>query len=301
MSTIYTILSKDYKYTYKLQTPGIISSDFQAHPTYIENNIFKWYFVIFGPTDTIYSQGQYFGKIIFPDYDNSEQCDCNPIIMMFTPNGRIDRVCWDIWDVKGKFWEPKLGIQFLIKGLMDFMMFTERNDPDWEVSDDDIKTLAKDSKRANITMLEFEQEFPELFEQNREEIRLNDGIDGMLPLADNQHIIRVLEGRDKKYKKIIRRLTFGNSNDINIRNQKFRSNKKISLRGRLHNIVSKLRKANAKFSMKSYECSRSSSIAGDTNRTDSVDTMVVPESDHINVKDHKDKGKTYKFKKLLLL
>ena len=45
------------------------------------NNILEWHFVIIGPADTPYTNGQYHGKLLFP----SEYPYKPPAIMMLTP------------------------------------------------------------------------------------------------------------------------------------------------------------------------------------------------------------------------
>ena len=49
------------------------------------NNVFVWYYVIFGLKDSVYEKGYYLGKIIFPKGYPLKP----PGIEMLTPNGRF--------------------------------------------------------------------------------------------------------------------------------------------------------------------------------------------------------------------
>ena len=54
------------------------------------NNILEWHFVIIGPADTPYTNGQYHGKLLFP----SEYPYKPPAIMMLTPKCARARARW---------------------------------------------------------------------------------------------------------------------------------------------------------------------------------------------------------------
>ena len=69
------------------------------------NNIFIWYYVLFGLIDSPYDQGVYFGKIIFP----KEYPLKPPGIEMITPNGRFEvnkRICMSMSDYHPETWNP---------------------------------------------------------------------------------------------------------------------------------------------------------------------------------------------------
>ena len=69
------------------------------------NNIFIWYYVIFGLTDCPYQGGFYVGKIIFP----KEYPLKPPGIEMLTPSGRFEvskRICMSMSDYHPESWNP---------------------------------------------------------------------------------------------------------------------------------------------------------------------------------------------------
>jgi ubiquitin-conjugating enzyme E2 J2 len=87
-------LTKEYLAFQKSPPPFLI-----ARP--LESNILEWHYVLTGPPDTPYDQGQYHGKLIFPsDYPFKP-----PSIMIITPNGRFQtdtRICLSMSDYHRK-------------------------------------------------------------------------------------------------------------------------------------------------------------------------------------------------------
>ena len=89
------------------------------------NNIFSWYYCIFGLKDCPYENGYYLGKIIFP----KEYPLKPPRIEMLTPNGRFkcgERICMSMSDYHPESWNPAWNVQTIIIGLISFMCTDER-------------------------------------------------------------------------------------------------------------------------------------------------------------------------------
>ena len=92
----YKVLAKDFQKQIDEHSEGQITIDnFITAPD--SNNIFEWYFVVFGLKDEPYIGGYYMGKLKFPtDYPWKP-----PSIMMITESGRFQvnkRICLSISD-----------------------------------------------------------------------------------------------------------------------------------------------------------------------------------------------------------
>ena len=78
-------LTREYQNIQKSPIPYIT-----AHPS--ESNILEWHYILTGPPDTPYHNGQYWGTLTFPpDYPFAP-----PAIRMHTPSGRFkcsERLC----------------------------------------------------------------------------------------------------------------------------------------------------------------------------------------------------------------
>ena len=97
--------------------------NFLAHPD--PNNIFRWYYVIWGLKDCDYEGGFYFGTIIFP----KEYPLKPPGIEMITPNGRFEvnkRICMSMSDFHPESWNPLWNVQTIVMGLISFLCSDER-------------------------------------------------------------------------------------------------------------------------------------------------------------------------------
>jgi ubiquitin-conjugating enzyme E2 J2 len=94
-----------------------------AKPT--EKNILEWYYVITGPPDSPYADGEYLGKIVFPsDYPFKP-----PSIQMITPNGRFKpstRLCLTMSDFHPESWNPSWSVASILTGLLSFMVIATR-------------------------------------------------------------------------------------------------------------------------------------------------------------------------------
>ena len=84
-------------------------------------NIFIWYFVVFGLYDCPYEGGFYMGKIIFPP----EYPWKPPEIRMLTETGRFDintPICLSISNFHPESWNPVWPVRSIILGLISFFL-----------------------------------------------------------------------------------------------------------------------------------------------------------------------------------
>ena len=83
-----------------------------------------WYYVIFGLKDSVYENGYYLGKIIFPKGYPLKP----PGIEMLTPSGRFvpgQKICMSMSDYHPETWNPAWHTETIIIGLLSFMLTEE--------------------------------------------------------------------------------------------------------------------------------------------------------------------------------
>ena len=89
------------------------------------DNIYRWYYLVFGLKDCAYAGGFYLGRLIFPkEYPHKP-----PRIEMITPNGRFKentRICMSMSDYHPESWNPLWNVHTIVIGLISFMCDTER-------------------------------------------------------------------------------------------------------------------------------------------------------------------------------
>ncbi|KAI9650205.1 Ubiquitin-conjugating enzyme E2 6 [Ciborinia camelliae] len=94
----------------------------QAHPS--DSNILEWHYILTGPPDTPYHDGQYWGTLLFPpNYPFAP-----PSIKMHTPSGRFQpstRLCLSISDFHPKSFNPAWEVSTILIGLLSFMTSEE--------------------------------------------------------------------------------------------------------------------------------------------------------------------------------
>lgn len=134
-----------------------------------ERNILEWHYVITGPPDTPYHNGQYYGVLNFPpDYPFKP-----PSIKMVTPSGRFQcntRLCLSISDFHPKSWNPSWQVSTILTGLVSFMTSEEMTTGGMSTPNAARMGYARDSRRNNNANSTFIREFPELIEQNNRAI-----------------------------------------------------------------------------------------------------------------------------------
>lgn len=152
-------LMKEYAAIQTNPPPYII-----AKPT--EKNILEWHYVITGPRDSVYANGEYHGKLVFPP----EYPFKPPAIQMITPNGRFKtqtRLCLSMSDFHPESWNPSWAVASILTGLLSFMLEdTATTGSISSTTDSDKRILARQSRRWNRqNNSKFAEVFPDLFRQ----------------------------------------------------------------------------------------------------------------------------------------
>ena len=112
----YRSISKDFE---KQMAQGKIVENFVTCPD--SNNIFEWYFIIFGLEDEPWKGGFYLGKIMFPN----EYPFKPPTIMLITDSGRFRTnmgICLAISNHHPESWNPSYSVRNIIMGLLTFFI-----------------------------------------------------------------------------------------------------------------------------------------------------------------------------------
>ncbi|CAH2353660.1 ubiquitin-conjugating enzyme E2 6 [[Candida] railenensis] len=156
-------LTKEYKALTSNPPPYI-----SAKPN--DENIFEWHFVITGPPQTPFEEGQYHGMLRFPH----EYPFKPPSISMITPNGRFacnTRLCLSMSDYHPDTWNPAWSVATILTGLLSFMTGDESTTGSITTSETIKKKLAKESKKWNMNENQrFIRQFPNLVAQNKLDI-----------------------------------------------------------------------------------------------------------------------------------
>lgn len=157
-------LTKEYRTISANPPPYII-----AKPN--EENILEWHYIITGPDNTPFAEGQYHGILRFP----AEYPFKPPSISVITPNGRFacnTRLCLSMSDYHPDTWNPAWSVTTILTGLLSFMTGDETTTGSINTSENVKRRLAKESKNWNVTDNQrFRKIFPDLVEQNRRDIQ----------------------------------------------------------------------------------------------------------------------------------
>ncbi|KAI9804828.1 MAG: hypothetical protein M1825_001196 [Sarcosagium campestre] len=136
-------LAREYKIIQESPPPYIV-----AHPS--ENNILEWHYILTGPPDTPYHNGQFWGTLMFPpDYPFAP-----PAIRMYTPSGRFQpstRLCLSISDFHPKSFNPTWEVSTILIGLMSFMTSEEMTTGSVSATEQERKWAAARSRWWNST------------------------------------------------------------------------------------------------------------------------------------------------------
>ncbi|TVY28714.1 Ubiquitin-conjugating enzyme E2 [Lachnellula hyalina] len=136
-------LTREYKTISENPPPYIV-----AHPS--ESNILEWHYILTGPPDTPYHNGQYWGTLIFPpNYPFAP-----PAIRMHTPSGRFQpstRLCLSISDFHPKSFNPAWEVSTILIGLLSFMTSEEMTTGSVGASEVERKWAANRSRWWNST------------------------------------------------------------------------------------------------------------------------------------------------------
>jgi len=124
------------------QNKGKLNSNFITLPN--PDNIFEWYFVIFGLPDDPYKGGFYMGKLVFPkDYPWKP-----PAILMVTESGRFSmnyKICLTISDYHPETWNPVWPVSSIVIGLISFFVTDDMTVGSISKSKDDRRRIAHES------------------------------------------------------------------------------------------------------------------------------------------------------------
>nr|CAG8514288.1 3287_t:CDS:2 [Entrophospora candida]CAG8525655.1 1216_t:CDS:2 [Entrophospora candida] len=135
-------LSKEYIAIKSNPVPYII-----ARP--LENNILEWHYVIRGPPNTPYHNGEYHGVVQFPvEYPFKP-----PSIRMTTPSGRFQpntKLCLSMSDFHPSSWNPSWSVATILNGLLSFMTGDETTTGSIKTSDADKIMFASNSHQFNM-------------------------------------------------------------------------------------------------------------------------------------------------------
>ncbi|ODQ65151.1 UBC-like protein [Nadsonia fulvescens var. elongata DSM 6958] len=138
-----------------------------------ESNILEWHYLITGPPDTPYKDGQYHGTLTFPP----EYPFKPPSIRMSTPSGRFmtnTRLCLSISDYHPKSWNPAWSVSTILTGLLSFMTSEEATTGSTNSSETAKRNYALNSRLwNNENNLPFSQIFPEEYEANSAKIMVD--------------------------------------------------------------------------------------------------------------------------------
>ncbi|KAI1388104.1 ubiquitin-conjugating enzyme [Hypoxylon trugodes] len=136
-------LAREYKSISENPPPYI-----NAHPS--DSNILEWHYIITGPEDTPYHNGQYWGTLIFPpNYPFAP-----PAIRMHTPSGRFQpstRLCLSISDFHPKTFNPAWEVSTILIGLLSFMTSEEMTTGSVSATAHERRILAARSRWWNST------------------------------------------------------------------------------------------------------------------------------------------------------
>lgn len=132
---------------------------------YKEDDLLKWYFIVYDLKETVFENGVYFGKIILPN----EYPLRPPDFIFVTPNGRFQteqKICTTFSSYHQETYTSTWNIMTMMEGMISFM--TDKN-PDiglgsMETTIEDKKNLANNSLLWNLENNEFIKIFPDIDE-----------------------------------------------------------------------------------------------------------------------------------------
>ena len=114
------------------------------------NDLPRWHYILTGPPNTPYENGQYWGTLLFPP----EYPFAPPAIRMHTPSGRFQpstRLCLSISDFHPKSFNPAWEVSTILIGLMSFMTSDEMTTGSVHASETERKWMAARTRWWNST------------------------------------------------------------------------------------------------------------------------------------------------------
>ncbi|KAK6460792.1 ubiquitin-conjugating enzyme/RWD-like protein [Scheffersomyces coipomensis] len=150
-------LTKEFKRMQDSPPPYIL-----AKPS--KGNILEWHYVLTGPEDTPYDQGQYHGILRFPkDYPLSP-----PSIIIVTPNGRfVCNTSLGMTNLYPQNWLPIWNVESILLDLLAHMTGDKPIIGSINTNNSEKKSLARNSRKWNMTENpRFKNLFPDLIIEN---------------------------------------------------------------------------------------------------------------------------------------
>ena len=130
---------------------------------YKEDDILKWYFIVYDLKDTPFENGIYFGKITLPN----EYPLKPPNFIFITPNGRFEtetKICTTFSAYHQETYTSTWNVLTMMEGMISFMT-DENNDGGLgsiRSTLEERKRLANDSLNWNLQNREFLKIFPDI-------------------------------------------------------------------------------------------------------------------------------------------
>jgi ubiquitin-conjugating enzyme E2 J2 len=128
-----------------------------------ENNLLKWYFIIYNLKETPFENGIYFGKVLLPD----EYPLKPPDFIFLTPNGRFEtntKICTTFSAYHMETYSSAWNILTMMEGLISYMTDTIDNQGIGSMQTTDIEKrhYAEKSIEWNMNNSEFNSIFPDI-------------------------------------------------------------------------------------------------------------------------------------------
>jgi ubiquitin-conjugating enzyme E2 J2 len=128
-----------------------------------ENNLLKWYFIIYNLKETPFENGIYFGKVLLPD----EYPLKPPDFIFITPNGRFEtnkKICTTFSAYHMETYSSAWNILTMMEGLISYMTDTIDNQGIGSMQTTDIekRQYAEKSIQWNMKNSEFNSIFPDI-------------------------------------------------------------------------------------------------------------------------------------------
>jgi ubiquitin-conjugating enzyme E2 J2 len=126
-----------------------------------ENNLLRWYFIVYDLQDTPYENGFYFGKVNLP----SEYPLKPPDFYFITPNGRFEvntKICTTFSGFHEETYTSTWNILTMMEGMISFMTDEHQNGiGSIEITTEQRQELALQSYLFNKNNIEFNSVFPD--------------------------------------------------------------------------------------------------------------------------------------------
>ena len=97
------------------------NGDIAAAPVGDGDNLFEWRFTIRGPDDSVFEDGIYHGRLVFPPQYPMKP----PDIFLLTPNGRFEtnvKICLSISGYHPETWLPSWSVATALRALQAFFV-----------------------------------------------------------------------------------------------------------------------------------------------------------------------------------